>query len=290
MTTEPEISQEVTPSIYITHRFGSAAYPYVDPTTTILSSNGITGNGIIHRGVTSSQYYSKGCIGILHLRNNDVQTFSGWLRDGNDPNITDTKLKIIMEGTDAGVQKILGNYSIFTGGVEVRGGKFEIARYSYSDATITTDSSASHGNLTMLGGRFKFSPGDGITSAAFGFDKLEYADGIIWLNINQDGADMIKLHNGTITALDDFTGKVFFEFDGNVELLLDNYVKIVDWTQKSELGNNNFYADDYGMNKAVFDVRDDGLYVKYSAIPEPATCAAILGIFCLAIAAWRHRK
>ncbi len=174
--------------------------------------------------------------------------------------------------------------------MEVRGGTFEIARYSYSDATITTDSSASHGNLTMLGGRFKFSPGDGITSAAFGFDKLEYADGIIWLNINQDGADMIKLHNGTITALDDFTGKVFFEFDGNVELLLDNYVKIVDWTQKSELGNNNFYADDYGMNKAVFDVRDDGLYVRYSAIPEPATCAAILGIFCLAIAAWRHRK
>ena len=272
------------PTFYLTYRYGSSSTPTITPTASVISANGLSGNGTVYGG-TILDYYSEGCVGILHLRNDNAQTFSGWLRDGYG-----SKLKIVMDGTESGLQKMAGNSLIFSGGLEIRGGTFEIRRYDYTSTTVSGKSSDSHGKLTMLGGRFKFTPGDGIVSDAFGFDTFEYADGSIYLYVNQDGADMIKLHDGTITALDDFTGKVIFELDGNVDLLLDNYVKIVDWTQKSELENNNFYADDYGMNKAVFDVRDDGLYVKYSAIPEPATCAAILGIFCLAIAAWRHRK
>ena len=272
------------PTFYLTYRYGSSSTPTITPTASVISANGLSGNGTVYGG-TILDYYSEGCVGILHLRNDNAQTFSGWLRDGYG-----SKLKIVMDGTESGLQKMAGNSLIFSGGLEIRGGTFEIRRYDYTSTTVSGKSSDSHGKLTMLGGRFKFTPGDGIVSDAFGFDTFEYADGIIYLYVNQDGSDIIKLHDGTITPLDDFTGKVVFELDGNLDLLLDNYVKIVEWTQKTALGNDNFYADDYGMSKAVFDVRDDGLYVKYSAIPEPAACAAVLGIFCIALAFFRHRN
>ena len=41
---------------------------------------------------------------------------------------------------------------------------------------------------------------------------------------------------------------------------------------------------------AVFDSRDDGLYVMYAAVPEPATFAAFFGTIALAIAALRKRN
>ncbi len=58
----------------------------------------------------------------------------------------------------------------------------------------------------------------------------------------------------------------------------------------SEIADSDYHANKYGDLNAVFDSRDDGLYVMYAAVPEPATFAAFFGTIALAIAAIRKRN
>ncbi|PWM30622.1 MAG: hypothetical protein DBX55_04390 [Verrucomicrobia bacterium] len=41
---------------------------------------------------------------------------------------------------------------------------------------------------------------------------------------------------------------------------------------------------------AQFALYDDGLYVYYTAVPEPAELAALFGAIALGFAAWRRRR
>ena len=91
------------PTFYLTYRYGSSSTPTITPTASVISANGLSGNGTVYGG-TILDYYSEGCVGILHLRNDNAQTFSGWLRDGYG-----SKLKIVMDGKEFGRQRMTGN-------------------------------------------------------------------------------------------------------------------------------------------------------------------------------------
>jgi len=251
-------------------------------TFNVVSCNGLSGVGVVSSESTGTLEKSTG---VLHLRNTQDQTFTGWIYDGN----LNGKTMIIMEGTAS--QSFTGSDLSFTGGLEIRSGTIKFRRYDYN-SHIQSDS---HGTLTMKGGKFEFVAGNSYTQASsFGFDKIDYEDGLIALTIYEGEnaeavADTIKLHNGTISTAEDFAGKICFELDGYVEGLIDSYVKIVDWTEKTNLSNSQFYADEILNYQAVFDARDDGLYVKY-AIPEPSFYAVIAGLFSLGLAIYRKRK
>ena len=164
---------------------------------------------------------------------------------------------------------------------------------------------------------------------SFRFTNIVYSGGKIRLrlicdndgNISQDSIDLTGYYRrdstdpenlieeyiagGTI-RIEQEGAKVSFDLGSFSELawLIDyedgefaygDGAKIVSWdaVNKPGLTESDFYAnriessgDEY---MAKFTLNDDGLYVKYIAVPEPAEWAAIFGIFALAFAYIRRR-
>ena len=209
------------------------------------------------------------------MRNDADCTFNGWLRNGGT-----APLKIVMEGSATQTFADGSGAFNFSGGVEVRSGTIAFnGRDTYS--------AQSHGTLTMNGGTFKIIAAGATSSGSFGFTDMQYKGGTIALNINNSAADIINLTAGTIVAVEGMADYVEFNITGNLDLLVDNYTKIVSWTAASAIAENKYRANDYGALTAAFDVRDDGLYVSY--VPEPAEWAAIFGALALGLAVYRRR-
>ena len=263
------------PNIYLSARESSST-KVVDGTVSVVSCNGVKGNGIIYGSVVVSNPATSP-MGVLHLRNSEDQTFGGWLRDG-----TDGKLMIIMEGS--ATQKFSNSHSTlnFSGGVEVRSGTLIFdGRDTYA--------AQSHGKLTMLGGELSIYS-TATNTGGMGFSSMDYKGGTIALVVGNNAAGKIILTDGTINALDGMEDCVEFYLTGNLALLEEGYQKIVEWTEKTSLTSGDFKANSYNSKEALFDVRDDGLYVMYAAVPEPAAFAAAFGALALAFAALKRRK
>ncbi|WP_418747943.1 hypothetical protein [Frisingicoccus sp.] len=256
------------PTLYLINRSDKAPAG----TTTVISCNGVSGEGVITTSIGSEAVASTP---ILHLRNSEDQNFSGWLSGSQY-----ASSKIIMEGT--ATQTFSGSKIAWTGGIEVRSGTLIIT------GRAPTDSNVNHGDLDMLGGQFGILAGSVSTQGVFWMNNLNYTSGDILLNVNTSTSDMIKL-DGTIIDKG-FSDGVNFILSGNLDLLVDNFVKIVEWGSISEIADSDYHANKYGDLNAVFDSRDDGLYVMYAAVPEPATFAAFFGTIALAIAALRKRN
>lgn len=257
------------PTLYLINRSDKAPAG----TTTVISCNGVSGGGEITTSIGSAAVASKP---ILHLRNSKDQNFSGWLSESQY-----ASSKIIMEG--AATQTFSGSKITWTGGIEVRSGTLLI-----TGRATESGSNVNHGDLDMLGGQFGILAGSASTQGVFWMNNLNYTSGDILLNVNTSTSDMIKL-DGTIIDKG-FSDGVNFILSGNLELLVDNFVKIVEWGTISEIADSDYHANKYGDLNAVFDSRDDGLYVMYTAVPEPATFAAFFGTIALAIAALRKRN
>ena len=105
---------------------------------------------------------------------------------------------------------------------------------------------------------------------------LNLAEGSI-LNINVDGY---------LEAYADYYKYVLYA--DNTSTLSEIYADIV---KLCEAGNVYFTnnGDDFIGDWAFF-TKGKWLVVSYTAIPEPAACAAILGAMVLAFAAYRRRK
>ena len=257
------------PALYLINRSDKAPAG----TTTVISCNGVSGEGAITTSIGSEAVASKP---ILHLRNSEDQNFFGWLSESQY-----ASSKIIMEG--AATQTFSGSKIAWTGGIEVRSGTLLI-----TGRATESGSNVNHGDLDMLGGQFGILAGSASTQGVFWMNNLNYTSGDILLNVNTSTSDMIKL-DGTIIDKG-FSDGVNFILSGNLELLVDNFVKIVEWGTISEIADSDYHANKYGDLNAVFDSRDDGLYVMYAAVPEPATFAAFFGTIALAIAAIRKRN
>ena len=116
---------------------------------------------------------------------------------------------------------------------------------------------------------------------------------------------LVRIEGGTLTR--EGSSKITFQFEGDLSWLIDdgtgsfdindgNGAKIVSWDsgKGSALTSDDFAANIFESSgdiyRAYFEVLDDGLYVKYVVVPEPAEIAAMLGAIALGFAAYRRRK
>ena len=190
----------------------------------------------------------------------------------------------------------------------------------YSDAAGQNLTTFSHGDLELSGGTFASASGSS-TYGSFRFTNIKYESGTITLRLesatqmdsldisgyySQTGDEaLVRIDGGTLTR--EGSSKITFQFEGDLTWLIDdgtgsfdindgNGAKIVSWDsgKGSALASDDFAANNFessgDMYKAYFEVLDDGLYVKYVAVPEPAEIAAMLGAIALGFAVCRRRK
>lgn len=60
--------------------------------------------------------------------------------------------------------------------------------------------------------------------------------------------------------------------------------------QKTDFTEDDFEATYFEGYEALFNIKDDGLYLSYIAVPEPASFAVMLGALALGLCACRKRK
>ena len=186
----------------------------------------------------------------------------------------------------------------------------------------STRTTFSHGDLDMRGGEFSSISGTG-GYGAFRFTNIVYTDGTIKLRLDSEAnKDMIdltsyyvkvedstgdstvvsyeKVEGGTISKTEG-ADKVKFDFGDNLAWLTGleedaSGTKVIsrDAENITELAAEDFVANLYDSGsqvyEALFTVADDGLYVKYVAVPEPATVALLFGFAALAFSAYRRKK
>ncbi len=278
-------------------------------TTTVLSVGGIDGNLSVYSGGSQTSDYDAALknhtLGVIVFTQGsglEYTTTSGTIADSSDFGVycEQVKLKMVMSG--AGTQTIKSSKLQFSGGVEMNNGKL-LLNNSASGATgyEMDDSSTTlytHGDLVMNFGTFGFYyRADASPSKAWSFNNIKWTDGTIQLCVYDNYMDTIKLDAvdgaGGAFTLEDGGQTVNFYFDGFLDYLYNNEVRIIEWTDYDN--DLNFAANDsYIMGndvKAQFRAADDGLYVKYvNAVPEPSTCALIFGAFAAAFAFVRRRK
>lgn len=186
------------------------------------------------------------------------------------------KTKVVMNGDGKQTLKI---NSYFSGGVDVVKGTLVINQLT----------SGSMGNLLVTGGTFSVnSYGEGTGKAVF--DNFSYKGGTIQFGLGATQADKIIL-NGALT--NDSAGKILLDFD-LTNLVLDEEYLVMSWTSKGSLTENDFLCiTDFSgtdVDKVVYEVTSDALYVTFTAIPEPSAVAAIFGLFAIVLAVYFRRK
>lgn len=214
---------------------------------------------------------------------NNTATFAG----GLSSSATSGGMHLLMNSGDGKlVQVIQGNAGIYDGVTMMSG-----------TLLLNFNNSSNHGDLNMQGGRFGSSVAAGGT---FGFNDIVYKGGTISLVMESATAfDKLTLA-GTIRFADDAAAgaKVTFDFGSDLMWLVDSGAngglgeKIISFSSPTSLSDGdfaaNFYENSGDTYMADFTVLDDGLYVKYVAVPEPAEIAAVIGALALAFAARRR--
>lgn len=91
--------------------------------------------------------------------------------------------------------------------------------------------------------------------------------------------------NYILTAAFLFAGASAF---GNIEVI-DSLGEPQKWSDATETSRELVAGADYVLREAEVNGAA-GYYMNNPAVPEPATCAAIFGIFALAFTVWRKRR
>ena len=268
----------------------NASNPYISgdnkqysiPVEVVLACNGISGNGVISNNSNGS-LENGASKAILLLRNDSDQSFMGWIQDGQN-----CTTKIVMNGT-ATQYLTSGNSSSekptegisFTGGVEMISGTL-VLRY---------DNQINHGDLEMKGGTFKNY--ESSSAKNVNFSNLIYEGGTIVSRWNGSNMDVITLSGGLQKGAGFADGdKFLIEVAAtDVSSLTDELV--IAWdnvAQKTDFTEDDFEATYFEGYEALFNIKDDGLYLSYIAVPEPAAFAVMLGALALGLCACRKRK
>lgn len=263
--------------------FTSGGYKhYSIPVEVVLACNGISGNGVIFNNSNGS-LENGASKAILLLRNDSDQYFAGWIQDGKN-----CTTKIVMNGTatqyltsaNSSSEKPTEGIS-FTGGVEMISGTLSM-RY---------DNQINHGDLEMRGGKIQNDP---LSSAwNVNFTNLIYEGGTIVFRWNGSNMDVITLSGGLQKGAGFADGdKFLIEVAAtDVSSLTDELV--IAWdnaAQKTDFTEDDFEATYFEGYEALFNIKDDGLYLSYIAVPEPAAFAVMLGAIALGLCACRKRK
>ncbi len=248
---------------------------------TVVQTGGLKGNGI-----TRVNKETKGSATLVFANAAGVScVYNGYLLSES----AGAKLKVVMNGE--GTQSLLpiwepDKYFTFSG-LEVRKGTMEIfSVLSVGDIELTG------GTLKVSGVTAHYSTDPGSSSsqkaAQLHGENLIWTSGKVLVNVimNDEGnaeASMIYL-TGALKKGDGFS-KAEFEFSGEILFYLDEWIQIMSFEQGAE----DFDASDFVANTfdnewgAKFKIDNNALYVMYTAIPEPAAAAAVLGIFAVAV-------
>ena len=246
---------------------------------TYLKIGGLTGNGSF---VTNYGSCGNTTVELTNAAGVSCK-YEGFLKTNSE----NSSIKVIMNGE--GTQSFLPTWEpdlhFSFNGLEVRKGTMEI----FSVASVG-DIELTGGNLKAIGANAKLSTETSSSSknAQLHGDNLIWTSGKILTNISmdQDGnalASMIYL-SGALKKGEGFT-KAEFEFSGDVLWYMDEWIQIMSF----EGGAEDFDASDFVANTfdnewgAKFKIDNNALYVMYTAIPEPAAAAAVLGIFAVAV-------
>ena len=253
-----------------------------EPVEVVLACNGISGNGVISNNSNGSidNGPSKA---ILLLRNDSTQFYTGWIQDGQN-----CTTKIVMNGTGAQYLTSANRDPekptqgiCFTGGLEIISGTLSM-RY---------DHPINHGDLEMKGGTLQNDTAS--TAWNVNFTNLIYDGGTITSRWDGSNLDVITL-TGAMQKGENFadSDKFLIKISGtDVSSLTDEL--IIAWdnlTFKTDFTEDDFEATYFEGYEALFDIKDDGLYLSYIAVPEPAAFAAIFGALSLAFCIRLRRK
>ena len=166
--------------------------------------------------------------------------------------------------------------------LEVVSGEFNNVSVSNGRLELAMSSSAVNGNLSLSGGVFDNDGEINFVDASFGKGKINFDNAADKINISGTAK---KNASGDLEI--DFTGLVI-EADKAYEIIT---AAILDSSFKSDA--SDIIGSGYDSSKYLlkFAWADTTLTATFtSAVPEPATVAAILGAIALAFAAYRRRK
>ena len=263
----------------------------------IIEANGINGT---FNTITTSASCTTDSIAILRLVNDASSNYStsSWIYDKSGVTIPDgsynTKMMIQMAGV--GTQKLAGDRLCITGGIDILSGTLQV-----NMSNATEGMRYSRGDITLRGGKFGSLLGGEKNKGQSNmlFSDFIYTDGTWLLYTVANNIDKLTLE-GSLLKGESFApdGKMKIDISGDAAWLIDNFAQILVWDNTTKL--TDFDAGEISANtievdgkiySAVFDIRDDGLWVSYtSAVPEPAAIATLLGILALGFVAVRRRK
>lgn len=253
--------------------------PAMPATDTYIKIGGLAGTGTV---ANNSRTLEASAVKLIFANKTDCE-FSGAFTENSvnmdgEKTELNTVMSVKMAGRD-GAKQIIRADAEFTGGVEVESG------------ALIIHSTSALGKLAMTGGGFGGIDGGVTVSSA------EWLGGdIIFYNADALASglpDMLRIE-GTFSKSGggkigiDFSGfdaSAFIE-DGTVlELITANALEGF-----SEDANDDFAAKNLLNGFADFEWAGNTLTVSFSAVPEPAAIAAILGAVALVSAALRRRK
>lgn len=166
--------------------------------------------------------------------------------------------------------------------LEVVSGEFNNVSVSNGRLELAMSSSAVNGNLSLSGGVFDNDGEINFVDASFGKGKINFENAADKINISGTAK---KNASGTLEI--DFSGLVI-EADKAYEIISAAVVDSSFKSDASDIIGSGYDSDKFLLN---FAWADNTLTAKFtSAVPEPATVAAILGAIALAFAACRRRK
>lgn len=251
---------------------------------------GLSGTNFGAKVSTGAEVNANGLNSTLVLKNSADAEFAGIVTnsltaDDNDgkPAIT-TTMNVVMNGS---AKQVLSGDNSFNGYIQVESGTL----------VLRTASGASHGKLTMNGGKIGAITNITVSSA-------EWNGGGISFN-NSDEAIAMQTPE-TITIKGDFlksgAGKIMMDFNNfNTYGLVDEDIWFdLIYVDGETLGfaddaNDDFYAtnlDTYADFQWVDG--EDGLgkvlQVSFTSVPEPAELAIVIGAIALSMAVFRRRR
>ena len=248
--------------------------PKVPATNTYIKIGGLEGTGTV---TNNSRTLEASTVKLIFANETDCEFTGGFTENRSDT--IKTVMSVKMAGRD-GVKQIIHADAKFTGTVEVESG------------TLIMNSTTALGKLTMTGGAFGGIDGGIIVSSAEwrGGDFIFYS-----ADAMNGGGDMVRIEGTFAKAGEgkigiDFAGfdpSVFIE-DGTVLELIT--AQALEGFSSDTDADEDFLAKNLANGFADFEWVGNTLTVSFSAVPEPAALAAIIGAAALAIAAIRRKK
>lgn len=216
---------------------------------------------------------SAGVNSTLVLTNSADRTFSGVVT-----NTSDASVNIVMDGS---ASQVLSGDNSFSGYIRMEGGTL----------LVKTASGASHGALTLNGGRFGAAGNAAVSSAEFNGGGFIFADSDKFLA--GAGVDLISIAGEFKKTGAD---KIAIDFNGlDASGLVGNTYDLITAGSlsgmPSETDADEYFAAENLMNAlADFSWSGNTLQVTFAPVPEPAEIAAAVGLAALILAARRRRK